>query len=352
MEHLNKLDFTSQPVYVGIDVHKKSWSVSIHTQHVEHKTFTQPPEVQTLLRYLSRTFPRATYHVAYEAGFSGFWLHDQLQTQGVHCIVVNPADVPTKNKEHVGKTDRVDCRKLARSLKNGDLHGIYVPSRTHVEDRGLLRTRTRMVRKQTRCKNQIKAILFFYGIHIPEDRSWSRRFIKYLETLRMEKTSGDLSLKAHLEELHHLRQIIATLNLAIRKLSRTEPYRNRVALLKTIPGINVLTAMILLTELCDIGRFTSLDKLCSYVGVIPSTVSSGEKEYDRGITTRKNPMLRTVLIEASWVAVCKDPALLMAFNKLSTRMKKTNAIVHIARKLLNRIRYVLKNQKPYIPAVA
>ena len=351
MDKGNRVDFTGQPIYIGMDVHKRNWSISIHTEHVEHKTFSQPPEVEKLVNYLHRNFPGATYHSVYEAGFSGFWIHDRLRAEGIQCMVVNPADVPTKDKERAGKTDPVDCRKLARSLRNGDIKGIYVPSRVKVEDRNLVRTRQSMVRKQTRCKNQIKAILFFYGIVIPEDSHWSKRFINWIETIRMEKTSGDLALKAYLEELKHLRQIIATLNRAILALSRTEEYRFDVLLLKTVPGISTLTAMTLLTELCDISRFSSLDKLASYTGLTPVIRSSGETEHTVGITYRRNAILRAILVEASWVAVRKDPAMMMAFNKFALRMKKTNAIVHIARKLLNRIRYVLKNRQGYVPAV-
>ncbi|NMC96567.1 MAG: IS110 family transposase [Deltaproteobacteria bacterium] len=351
MDKGNKLDFGGQHIYVGMDVHKKSWSVSIYTEQFEHKTFTQPPEVGKLTNYLQRTFPGATYHAVYEAGFSGFWLHDHFREQGIDCMVVNPADVPTKDKERAGKTDRVDCRKLARSLRNGDMKGIYVPPRVKVEDRTLVRTRQSMVRKQTRCKNQITSILFFYGINIPEESRWSRRFIHWLESIHMERASGDVALKAHLEELKHLRQIIANLNRAILSLSKTEEYRADVLLLKSVPGISTLTAMILLTELADISRFPSLDKLASYTGLIPDIKSSGETEYSTGITFRRNAALRSLLIESSWVAVRKDPALMMAFNKLSLRMKKTQAIVHIARKLLNRIRFVLKNRQKYVPAV-
>ena len=220
-----------------------------------------------------------------------------------------------------------------------------------VEDRSLVRTRQSMVRKQTRCKNQITSILFFYGITIPEESRWSRQFINWIESIRMEKASGDFALKAHLEELTHLRQIIANLNRAILSLSRTEEYRADVLLLKSVPGISTLTAMILLTELADISRFSSLDKLASYAGLVPDIKSSGETEYSTGITFRRNAALRGLLIESSWVAVRKDPALIMAFNKLSMRMRKTQAIVHIARKLLNRIRFVLKNRQKYVSAV-
>jgi transposase len=350
----NKLDFTGQPIYIGLDVHKKSWSVSILSQHCEHKTFTQPPQVDKLVSYLRRHFPGASYHSVYEAGYCGFWIHDQLKEQGIDCTVVNPADVPTKNKERRTKRDRIDCRKLARSLRSGEIEGIYVPSRSELEDRSLIRTRLSMVRKQTRCKNQIKSMLLFYGIHLPEEllnSHWSRRFIQWIENIRMERASGDMALKIHLEELKHLRQIIASLNRTILALARTEQYRIPVRLLKTVPGISTLTAMTLLTELSDIARFPSLDEMSSYVGLIPDTHSSGEKEHTGEITQRRHRQLRCLLIEASWVAIRKDPVMLMAFAQYCKRMRKTRAIVKIARKLLNRIRYVLKNQAEYVPAV-
>jgi transposase len=354
MNHVSKLDFTGQQIYVGMDVHKKSWSISILTDQFEHKTFSQPPEVAVLVNYLKRNFPGAAYKSVYEAGFSGFWLHDRLQEQGVQCVVVNPADVPTKDKERAGKTDRVDCRKLARSLRNGAIEGIYVPSRPKVEDRSLLRTRHSMVRKQTRCKNQIKAILCFYGIHIPDELAnshWSKRFINWIESIRMERASGDMALKVHLAELINVRQIIAELNRAIRALSTTSDYQNNVRILKTVPGISTLTAMTLLTELYDISRFKTLDKLCSYVGLIPNTDSSGETDRKTSMTGRRNVHLRVILIESAWTAVRKDPALMISFNDLCKHMTKTKAIVRIARKLLNRIRYVLKHQQEYVPGV-
>ena len=350
----NKLHFSGQPIYIGLDVHKKSWSVSIYSKHGEYKTFSQPPEVEALVHYLRHHLPGAQYHAVYEAGYCGFWVHDQLKEKGVLCLVVNPADIPTKNKERRTKRDRIDCRKLARSLRNGEIEGIYVPCRPRLEDRSLIRTRQSMVRKQTRCKNQIKGMLLFYGVVIPEEREmghWTRRFIQWIEQIRMERGSGDIALKAHLEELSHLRQLIASLNRAILRLARTEEYRPLVRLLKTVPGISTLTAMILLTELCEITRFRSIDELCSYVGLVPDIQQSGEKEHVEGMTQRRHSQLRWLLIEASWVAVRKDPALMMAFDQYCKGMRKTKAIVKIARKLLNRIRYVLKNQAEYVPSV-
>lgn len=347
-------DFTGHNVYVGIDVHKKSWAVSVYTEHNEHKTFTQPPDVGCLAGYLNRTFPHADYHSVYEAGFSGYWIHDRLHQHGIASMVVNPADVPTTDKQRRGKNDRIDSRKLGKTLRSKELKPIYIPPAMQREDRSLVRTRHAMVRKQTRCKNQITSMLAFYGIFMPpemETRRWSRRFISWLESVELQYTSGTIALKTLIEELLHLRGLIANLTRQITLLSRSYDYAEAVWLLKTIPGISTLTAMILLVEIGDISRFKNLDKLASYAGLIPDTRSSGEEQIVAGITMRRNPMLRAILVESSWVAVRKDPALSLAFNNLCRRLKKNNAIIHIARKLLNRIRFVLNNRQPYVVAI-
>ena len=350
----SQLDFTGQDIYVGLDIGQKSWKTCILTKDFEHKTFTQPPNVEALVGYLHRQFPGARYLSVYEAGYFGFWIHDELQRRGLDNLVVHPADVPTTDKEKKNRNDRVDARKLARHRRNGDLKPLYVPSRTALEDRSLVRTRAQMVQKQTRCKNQIKGLLAFYGVTIPDEivsKHWSRRYLQSLESLTFQRASGNQALTALLDELKHLRQTIAALTRQIRALSRREPYRIPVVNLVSIPGISTLSAMILLTELVDIQRFRSPDHLASYVGLVPGEDSSSEKEVNTGISHRRNALLRVILIEASWVAVRKDPALLLAFSTLARRMPKNRAIIRIARKLLNRIRYVLKHQQPYQPGI-
>jgi len=146
MNKRSKLNFSGQAIYLGLDVHKKSWSVSIFTKHGEYKTFSQPPQVEVLIQYLQRHFPGARYHWVYEAGYGGFWIHDRLREKGIENIVANPADIPTQDKERRGKRDRIDCRKLARGLRGGDIQGIYTPARWKLEDRSLIRTRLSMGR--------------------------------------------------------------------------------------------------------------------------------------------------------------------------------------------------------------
>ena len=100
----NTLNFEGQNIYVGIDVHLKSWTVSILSGHLHHKTFVQPPSPEALSSYLHAHFPNGNYLSAYEAGFSGFWAHYKLVAMGIQNIVVNPADVSTSQKERLQKT--------------------------------------------------------------------------------------------------------------------------------------------------------------------------------------------------------------------------------------------------------
>ncbi len=163
-----QVSFAGQDVYVAINVAIKSWKVCIYVGQLFHKRFARPPDPGALVQYLRRALPDARYHSVYEAGYFGFWIHEALGQLGIDSMVINPADVPTSDKERRTKTDRVDATKLARSLANGELHRLYVPERRALEDRTLVPMRMAFVRKQTRCKNQIKALLRFYGIEAPE----------------------------------------------------------------------------------------------------------------------------------------------------------------------------------------
>ena len=250
-EKNTRLDFSGQEIFVGLDTGKKSWKVSILTEEFEHKTFTQPPKPEVLVGYLRKHFPGAKYKCVYEAGYFGFWIHEAMKQQGVDCVATHPADVPAKDKERRNRNDTVDARKLARNLRNGELTPLYVPVRRALEDRSLVRARMQMVKKRTRCKNQTKALLIFYG-HTPPDElvisNWSKRFIQWLEELDFQRESGRQTLGALLEELKHLRGSIAELTQHIRTLAQQEPYRNQVELLTRIPGTSTLTAVVFLTE--------------------------------------------------------------------------------------------------------
>ena len=125
----------------------------------------------------------------------------------------------------------------------------------------------------------------------------------------------------------------------------------QVQFLRSVPGVGAVCSLAFYTELMNMDRFPKLDQLKAYFGLVPSVESSGETVHVKGLSNRRNRYLRHLIIEAAWVAIRKDPALLLAYNKLTRRMKPQDAIIRIAKKLLNRIRYVWKNQQEYVPAV-
>jgi transposase len=353
----NKLDFTGQNIFVGIDVHLKSWSVAVLSDHSVLKKFRQDPDAVALYKFLSSNYPNATFHSVYEAGFSGFWLHHRLVDFGIHNIVVNPADVPTMVKEKLRKTDAVDCAKLARELRSGTLRGIYVPDVEALEMRSLIRLRKSIVKDSTREKNRIKSLLHFHGIAIPEEftrhstGNWSKRFLAWLKTAELATEYGRKALDMHIEQLTRLREMLLEKTRVIRALSRTEAFTKPLRLITSVPGIGVTTGISLLTEIDTVERFKNAEHLASYIGLVPMCYSSGEKEGVGGITIRKHAALRSYLIEAAWVAIRKDPTMTMAYAEYRKRMNAQKSIVKIARKLVNRIYFVMKRKQEYVPCV-
>jgi transposase len=351
---IKKLDFTGQEIFSGIDIHKKNWSVCIMTKDAEHKVMTIDPNPEILANYLKKNFPNANYYSAYEASYCGFGAHEKLSALGINSIVVHPADVPTTNKEKMNKTDKVDRRKIARSLRNGELKGIYVPDYFHQEARSLVRCRYQFSKDQTRAMNRIKSLLSFHGAVIPkelENSHWSRRFIEWLKEYKLRTDFGTQSLQDHIERLMSIRADMAKVTRQIRILTRQKEFKESIDLLTTISGIGIITAMVFISEIIDINRFKNLDELASFIGIAPREHSSSDKKIVGSITKRGNPYLRYLLIEAAWTATRKDPSLMQAYNELIKKMDKQKAIIKIARKLLNRIRFVLKNQQPYIIGV-
>lgn len=343
------LDFTGQDIFVGIDVHLKSWKVTVMMKQLYEKTFSQPPEPEALYRHLKNNYPGANYHSAYEAGFSGYWTHNKLKDLGINSIVVNAADIPTTSKEKVQKEDKRDSKKIARSLRNGELIPIHVPTLSTLEDRGLVRLRKTLVNDTTRIKNRIKSFLYFNGINALADcekANWSRKFIKWLEGLSLNG-SNKFTLEALLCNLAENRSNLLKVTKQVMALSKTGHYKENVELLKSVPGIGLTTAMVILTELENMDRFESMDKLCSFIGLIPSTNSSGENEKTGDITPRGHGVMRSMIIESAWVATRIDPVLANYYHKQCKRMKANQAIIRVAKKLVSRIRFVLINKEAY-----
>jgi len=349
MKKLKLLNFAGQIIYVGIDVHLKSWKVTIRTEEFELKTFSQSPDVKGLVNHLVTNYPGARFRCVYEAGFSGFWLQRELTKAGIECIVAHPADIPTMDKEKKQKSDTIDSRKLSRALKNGEVEGIYVPAVEVQEARSLLRARCKIVTDLVRVKNRIKFFLMQYGISLESysDRNWSKKFVAELKQVKLQTAPGQYSLSCYINELEFLNQQRKELDKLIAKLATAPMFKKQVDLLLEVPSIGLNTALTFVSEIGDINRFKSLDQLCCYFGLIPNTHSSGEKDKIGRNTSRGNKFLKYKIIECAWVAIRKDPGLLMYYKNQISRMEGNKAIIKVARKLLNRIKLVLTQEVEY-----
>lgn len=106
---MKQLNYTGKVIYVGIDVHKKTYSFVNICEGETVKRDTMPASPEILLNYLKNKFSGAKeINTAYEAGFSGFYLHRYLVSQGINNIVVNPSSIEIASKDKV-KTDKRDA---------------------------------------------------------------------------------------------------------------------------------------------------------------------------------------------------------------------------------------------------
>ena len=220
-----KISFKGQCVYCGIDVHLKSWTITIIVGEVLYKTFSQDPCAKTLFDYLQNHFPEGSYYSVYEAGFCGFSVHKALESYGISNIIVNPADVPTTNKDRCQKEDQRDSKKLARGLKNGELEGIYIMSTEMEELRSMVRYRKTIIKELCRNKNRVKSFLNLQGIKIPKElnissKYWSAPFIKWLRTVETSTDIGTIVLQDILDTAEFLRKKLLGINRQFRLLKQ------------------------------------------------------------------------------------------------------------------------------------
>lgn len=233
-------NFEEQTIYVGLDVHKRSWNAALYLNDQYLRNVHQPPSPQALYKFLQTTYPGASYVCAYEGGKFGYWIQRQLISKGIKCIVVNPADIPSTHKDEVSKTDPRDAKGVAIALQCGQLRGIYIPPLQQESDRCLVRQRKKIWRDLVRCKNRIKGFLDYIGIALPDkfnNGNWSKNFIQWLAAIPFDHPSSRTTLDYMIREMELLRKELLSINNDIRKLMRSKGYKKLYYLLRTITGI-------------------------------------------------------------------------------------------------------------------
>jgi transposase len=335
-------------LFIGLDVHKKTWTADVRTEMSHFKTFSMPAIAEQLEAYVDKNFPSYEIYLTYEAGCCGFWAARYFLNLAWHVKVVNPADIPRTDKQNYQKTDKIDSKNLAKLLSKDVLTGIYIPTEQQDLLRCLVKQRNSIVKQLRVVKNHIKSFLLFIGLTIPEEHdnpNWTIAFKDWLKTLFTNQEIGKFNLDSQIRTLEFLHHEYLSIGNQLRAYFRVHDKQNYY-LLKSIPGVGGYVASVVLSELGDFSRFKNEKQLSSYVGLIPGIRSSGEGETKMGITPRSRTLLRSYLVEAAWVAIRIDPELQLYYHKHKEKNGKS-MIIKVAHKLLRKMMAVVKNKTPY-----
>ena len=342
-------------VFVGLEDSKKTWKLCIRSGGMVVREASMPARYEVLRNYFSNNFPQCQIQVMYEAGFAGFELHDLLEADGWKCVVTPPHTV-TEEKCQRKKNDRTDCRRLAKNLENGDYRKCFVPDKGLREDRQISRTYGQVQKDVTRVCSRIRRTLEFHGLDagLLAGRWSGAVYARVRQHLGEIEISDSLrfSFDVMFRELEQLRQLKKELLQQLRKLARSDRYKDSARLLMSAPGIGMLTAIRLVLEWGDVNRFRRKEEFASFLGLVPSDYSSGDRERHGHITKQGNRGPRSWLVESSWTAIRLDPVLLDKFRRVLRNCgSKKKAIVAVARKLALRLRRVLLSREPYVVGV-
>jgi len=352
MEKIMNYVVKEKEIFIGLEDSKKTWKVCTRCNGVTIHEASMPAHYEVLKNYFTNKFPDCKIHLMYEAGFRGFELHDQLKDDDYDCIVTPPHTV-TQEKSMRQKNDRTDCRRLAKNLENGDYHVCYPPTRKRREDRQISRLYEQTKRDITRESNRIRRTLEFHGL----DRKFPQGVWSHAAYHRVHEQLNGMDLSSsikntfnvYFEKLNYLYTVQKQTLQELHKLAKAEPYQKSVELLKSVPGIGILTAIRLLLEWGELTRFHRKEEFSCFLGLIPSDYSTGEQERKGHITKQGNRLVRSWLIECAWQALKYDPVLVEKFNAVvKSSGSKKKAIVAVARKLAIRMRTLLLQETPYV----
>jgi transposase len=270
-----RIDYQSKIIYLGIDVHKRTYSVTVICDGLIVKRDTIAASPVGLVTYLKHCFAGARIRSAYEAGFSGFTLHRILVQNGVENIVINPASIEVAANDKV-KTDRRDSRKLAEQLCAGRLQAIFIPEPEQELRRQLTRTREQIVRQRSRLANQIKSKLHYFGVLGDGllDRALNEGSLRQIEGLNLGEELA-FALRLLSAQWRFLTLQLTELQQKLRAQARGDAALEPTY--RSAPGIGLIGARVLANELGNPARrFHNERELFKFTGLTPTEHSSGE----------------------------------------------------------------------------
>lgn len=278
-------------------------------------------------------------HIAIEST-GNMWvvLWDKLENGESDLHLVHPLKTKAIASNKL-KNDKLDAKMLAKLLRGDMLVCSYVPPRDVRDERETVRLRASLVRIRTQAINKIQSILHKYCIKYKGSLNTNSgmEFVSTLELRPVDK----LAIKSYLETLKTLNAEIEATN---RQIANNDS--EDVRLLMSIPGIDYYSAVLICSEIGDISRFPSHNKLASWAGLVPSMHQSGTSFYNGSITKEGSKRLRWILIQCAHTSIRTNSKINTFYSKIAKRRGENKAIVAVARKLVKITYAVLTSRNP------
>lgn len=338
----------TQLIMVGCDLHDKTMLLKNAVGLASATTQTLPNTAAGRERLIADLKAQAAaaggarIAFAYEASGLGFGLHDQLTAAGIECFVLAPTGLARSATHKRRKTDERDAQQLldvlrAHFLAGSKLPAVWVPDPQTRDDRELVRMRLDLGEKISMLKTQIRSLLKRQGLVPPETAGsgWTRKFEAWLRERTQQETLGQgaqAALESLLEQLQFFEKEQTRFERdRLLPLTSAPRYAAAIAELHQIHGVGVLTALVFLTELGDLERFSNRRQLSAYLGLVPTSNESGESNDRKGHITRQGPSrVRKVLCQATWARVRVEGPEHAAYQKLVTKNPKRKKIAVVA----------------------
>ena len=349
-EFFNNVNLTADDeLFVGIDVHKRSYHVALYLNDAPAVDFVMPAKKEILSQKLITT-TSALKQIAYETGPSGYSLARYLHQNSLPVVVAATSRIPRPSGGD-DKTDKLDSRKLAQYAAKGLLKPVAVPTLKQEADRQLYRMIHRQRRNLAKVKTQIKSFLMMHDIAEPNGlTTWSKNSIEQLRTLRLRKTLR-LSLDELIGDLDYYSLRVKTLDRLLAEHLNKALLGRRMALLKTHPGVGTVVSCQFTTELFHYRDFNSTREVFKYLGLSPRIHQSGDRSVRGTINKASNSRLRSNLIQAAWRWIAVDIEAKKTYLRLLNNCGgiKQKAITAMARKLSGHLWTMLIKGQPYDP---
>ena len=288
--------------YVGMDTHKKQHRIALHHPGQEEIIdFTINNNIRDIKKMLNKIKKQAPGQVefCYEAGVCGFTLKRRIEDMGCKCAVIAPSLIPRKPGERI-KTDRRDAIKLLMLFKAGLLTEVHAPDEQAEAARELTRLRETANENLKRIRHQVLKFLTRHGYVYHQGSHWTIKHITWMRTIKLTEPMLTKVFEHYFDQMIYCTTRLEKLNRELEQLAESQEYKEVVGVLSCFHGIKALTAITIVTEIFEFGRFESPRHLMSYLGLTPSEDSSGEKQRKGSITKAGNKRVRRLLNETAW----------------------------------------------------